>query len=165
MTSAPSFENYTLTQSALMSFEGQTQTSQQDNVVKITADKVKVSGTADGESMELTFEGVEATAQKGAYEQVFLALLDKFENFTYDEENDLYTNPETITVNVQMVSMGTPLNVQIAMQNGKVKLNDDGKLLSFVCDYKQTTATPDGTYVMNTVMNWAFSDYGTTVID
>ena len=56
------------------------------------------------------------------------------------------------------------MSAVIEIENANVKLSDDGKLLHFECDAKQTTTTPEDTVVATFHANWTFSDYGTTVI-
>ena len=161
MISASNFENYTLVQTGDVVYEGES--TRQDAIIKFTADKVQVSLSLDGSQREiLTYTGEEAVAQKNSYEQIFLALLENSSDFKYDVAEKAYKNPNQITATVDMDVFG--ISFTVVMENGKVTLTDDGKLLQFTCEYTQTTVTPDGTYVATSEMTWVFSDYGTTVI-
>ena len=160
MISESTFENYTLTESGTVTPEGYEGTYH-TAIIKMTADKVAIDLSLDGGGEDMIiYTGADAIEQKNSYEQVFLALLADFENYTYDEAEKVYKNSGEITVNVTM----TDFAATIVMKNGKLTLTEDGKLLTFVCDWTQTTTTPGGTITVKTDMNWAFSDYGTTVI-
>ncbi len=161
MLSAPNFENYTLKERAtVMGVETV-------STVKIAGDKVELSILFEGESDStvILLEGSEAQEQKRSCEELFLALLADFDNFTYDEESKTYKTPETpITVSITMTVEGEPVTADIIMENGVVSLTEDGKLLQFDCNYTQTTTTPDGPITITTEMHMEFSNYGTTVI-
>ena len=161
MLANPNFENYTLTQSQYVVYEGTGM--QQDCIFKVAGDKASVTMTLDGSTLDtIVYTGEEAAAQKSSYEQIFRALLADFENFTYDKEENVYKTTSTITVEVPMEIYG--ITATIVMENAKVQLSDDGKLLNLECDYTQTTVTPDDTVVAETEAVWSFSDYGTTVV-
>jgi hypothetical protein len=74
-----------------------------------------------------------------------------------------YTTSSTITVEIPMEIYG--INATLVMENSKVQLSNDGKLLKFECNYTQTTNTPQGTVVSDVDAIWTFLDYGTTTIN
>lgn len=160
MLAEENFENYTLTQSGYVVYEGADIDGgiQQDAVVKFADDKVQLIMELDGElATEIVYTGEEATLQRSTYTQVFMALLDAYESYTYDAASDVYKVNEKVTVELTVYDMP----VVIVMEEGQVKLSDDGRIVDFTCDYTQTT----NGILMTTEMHWTFSDYGTTVID
>ncbi len=164
MRATPNFENYTLTQSGKISYMGGLLPVQEDCIIKFNSDKVHLQMKADGQTVvDTVYTGEEAAAQKQSYEKVFLALLEKLENFQYDETEQVYRNAEPITVSFDMAIY--QMSATVVMKNGTIAFSDDGKLVSFTCEYTQTTHTPQGTMVSTTQMNWGFSDYGSTVIE
>ena len=159
MLSEENFENYTLTQSGYIVYEGTGNDGaiQQDAVVKFADGKVQITMELDGgEADTVVFTGEEANLQKSIYSQVFMALLDAYDSYTYDETNDVYEVNETVTVEFE--AYGMP--VVIVMEEGQANISKDGKIVDFVCDFTQTT----GEVISRTEMHWTFSDYGTTVI-
>ena len=159
MISAPSFENYTVRQVAtIMGYE-------QDTTIKMTEDKVLVTMIFDGEPVELLYTGNDAAEQKRSYEELILAILADFENFTYDAEDDVYKTESTITVSITMTVEGETITADITVNNATVSIDESGKLLSFDSDYSQLTTTPEGPVSMTTQMHMEFSNYGTTVIE
>ncbi len=172
MLAAPNFENYTLSQSGPVTYvSGQmTETSTQELIIKITADKVHLDAKIDGEAAHnKVYTGEEAAEQKKGYEEVFLAVLADFNNFTYNKDEKVYENPNAVTVNLEYASIGTGATATVTMENGKVSLTEDGKLLKFTCHLTQTTTytipeVGEQSITATTDMTWQFSDYGTTAI-
>lgn len=159
MISAPSFENYTVRQVAtIMGYE-------QDTTIKMTKDKVLITTIFDGEPVALLYTGNDAAEQKRSYEELLLAILADFENFTYDAEDDVYKTESTITVSITMTVEGETITADITVNNATVSIDESGKLLSFDSDYSQLTTTPEGPVSMTTQMHMEFSNYGTTVIE
>ena len=159
MLSAPNFENYTLHSVATITGVDE------DTTVKFTKDKVYISGTIGEHPYEVTYTGQEAIGQKKSHEDVFLAVLADFDNFTYDEAAKVYKNPSPVTVSTGLTIEDETITMDITMTNGVVSLTEDGKLLKFECDYAQITHTHQGDVPMTTHMYMEFSDYGTTVIE
>ena len=166
ITSKPKFVNYTLLQKAVMNVPGEGEYEQVANI-KIIEGKVEVTIAIDGNPTVLTYEGAEAEAQRKSYEDVFLALIDKFENFTYDKETKTYKNPEAITANISM-DMGTvgTLTATLVMTNGVVSFDADGNIAKITCALSQTTTVQgQSTTITTDSMTWELSNYGTTVIE
>ncbi len=163
---AASFTNYTLTYSANFVNEDYPEASgQQNEIIKITQDKVYIAMTLNGEVMvDHVFTGEEANEQRASYQDIFLAVLKDFDNFVYDDETQTYSNPNPITVDIT-VSGAT---AHIVMTNGKVSFTEDGKLAKLTMSYTQSTTIPViGETITTTCdsMTMVFSDYGTTVIE
>ena len=159
MISAPSFENYTLnTVATIMGTE-------QENTIKFADGKVSMDFILDGELIPLVYEGDEAAELKSDYEEIFLALLADFDNFTYDEAAKVYKNDDSVSVSITSTMEGQTITADITMTNGIVAVDDNGNLVQFDCDYTQTTTTPEGPITVTTVMHMEFSNYGTTVIE
>lgn len=171
MISAASFENYTLTQAAIYSagagFEEDTLVT---SVVKFTKDKVEIKFTIGDVTNVIVYDGEMAKEQKDSYEKIFISLLENPKDYEYDATEKAYKNSKTITVEDTMhypAEDDRPafdLKMKIVMNNGKATISANGKLLTFVCDYTQTTETPNGTSFLSTEMSWTFSNYGTTTI-
>lgn len=173
-----SFENYTMITSGFFIQNDGTE-MQQDQVIKVTADRMTVSLVAViskmlGESLseprtETVFwdyheAPAEVAAQKGAQEQLFLALLSDYNNFVWNEEKQAFVNTNPVSIEIPMEYYA--VSVSVVMENGVVSITEDGKIKTFTCDYTQTTVLPESTIVsMAKNFSWTFSDYGTTVIE
>ncbi|MBQ9760752.1 MAG: hypothetical protein IJW16_05330 [Clostridia bacterium] len=164
MLAAPNFSNYTLNQSGTMTMtmDGQSITNRQDAVLKINPDKIDHSLKIDGEEViNGVITGEEAAAQKANYEKTFLAVLADFNNFEYDTDEKVYKNPNKVIVDLTQGEY----TAKLEMENGKVTLSEDGKLVKFTCKLTQTTTIPErGDQVAVGDITWTFSDYGTTVV-
>ena len=166
MLAAPNFENYTFRQSATLNYSGASgnATIDQDVIIKITADMMTITDQL-GQGLNATFEGDELDEQRGAYEDVFLALLADFDNFAYDADTATYKTNSTISLDLDLQSEG--LTAKITMKDGVVTLTEDGKLAKFSCHFTQEMTVPGvgDITVIAPDMTWSFSAYGTTVID
>lgn len=159
MLSAPSFENYTISHTSTMMGVVESAT------VKITSDKVEISGMYGTEPYYFIYTGQDAAEQKRSHEELFLSLLANFSNFEYDNATNSYKNPTPVSVNILMTQNGVQINANITMTNGVVTIDNAGKLLTFNCDYEQTTTIPEvGPVSISAAMQMEFSNYGTTVI-
>ena len=168
------FENYTLMQEGHIIQDDETE-SIQTGTVKITKDKVSIDMTITqlkvlGEEanqtfpMKEVFSGEMATMQKGSYEDVFRALIAEYESFVWDAEKKLYKNPKDLKISFPA---GDGVTAEILMTNGEVKLDENGKLLEFAAKFDQEIKDADGTKLatIKADMKWAFSAFGTTVIE
>ena len=156
------FGNYTLNEYQDAKYETGTETMDH-TIFKVAGDKASVKLFVGKENEEyIVFTDEEAAAQKESYEMVYRALLADFDNFAYDSTDQSYKNTKPVTAEFPMEIY--EIYVTIVMENSKVKLSDDGKLLEFECDAKQTTVTPTQTVLTELHVKWVFSDYGTTVI-
>lgn len=181
MLDSKNFENYTLTLTGEMTqSHGDTgYTSQVNETVKITKDKVLMITAAEvadptvTEDRDVLFEGEMALAQKTQFEQIFLALLSKYESFVYDAQTKTYTVGQTVRMDIDLVSYSyddtgviqtRSVPSTLEMQKATVTLSEDGKLMKFVCDYTQTMKLQENV-VISGLTTWTFSDYGTTVIE
>ncbi len=166
------FENYTFTLSVDLVSEDLPESSGHNYVLVKIADGMvyfrEVWNRDESNAMSGVYTGEHAQIMINSYEQVFRTLLNDYENFVYDEEGGFYINNGTVTVSVP----GIGAEASLSMDNGKVYLTEDGKLLKFVCDYTQTTTVlgsngnPEFQFTQQAQdSTWIFSDYGTTVID
>ena len=167
MIAEPNFENYTLHQKARINYGGG-MIYNEDAIVKFTKDLMTIEESGDQDFYE-ELVGEELAEQRGAYEDVFRALLADFDNYTYDEESGTYKSASTVTVELEMTPEGLDgvLTAKITMKDGVVTLTEDGKLEKFTCNFKQEMDIPGvGPMTVTTEsMEWSFSDYGTTVAE
>ena len=163
MLASHNFENYTLIQKGTMVSNMAPAPMYQEATLKFANGKLHLVTFVDGEEMfDVIMEGLEAKEQKDSYETFFLAVLADFANFEYDPVEKVYKNPETVNVTIEVGEYTAIL----VMENGRVTISEDGKLVKFECKYTQTTITPNYT-VVTQVDDAVFElfDYGTTVIE
>ena len=164
MLSENNFENYTLVTHATMQQSSSIPvTMHQKATLKFCDGKLHLVVNVDGEeTLNVVMEGEEAKEQKISYETIFLALLADFENFEYDADKNIYKNPNAVTTTIH-VSYASAI---VVMENGRVTLSEDGKLVKFECKYTQTTTSLEytGTLVVEDAIFELFN-YGTTVIE
>lgn len=137
-----------------------------EQTLKICGGKVYRTATMLGDTFSMYFTDEMAVSQRKMFLDIFLALLAEKDNYEYDAETKTYVAPEKISVTVYP-SEGTSDLVE--MEEGVVKFDDNGRLVSFSCKLKETaTTTYEGQ--TNTVTlplsdtTWTFSNYGTTEI-
>ncbi len=173
-----SFENYTMITSGFFIQNDGTE-MQQDQVVKVTADRMTVALTVvmekmlgqpveNPETQNIFFDFYknpeELAMQKNSQEQVFLALLADYNNFVWNQDKQAFVNSGTVTVEIPMQSYAS--SVSVVMENATVYITEEGQIKCFVCDYTQTTKMAENTIVSSAKnFSWTFSDYGTTVIE
>lgn len=162
MLADSNFENYTLTQSQYGVYEGTGM--QQDTIFKSVADKAFVSITVDGALLqELTYTGEEAIAQKNSYKLLFQAMIEEYDNFSYDKVSNTYKNTTEFSVNIPMDVYNASLSMTV--KDIAVTVGEDQKMQKIECSYIQNTLTPEGVARTDITGTWLFSDYGTTVIE
>ena len=178
LLSEANFENYTFVSEGNTTITSNGQTVSETYMkekVKVTSDKMELEMFDNGESVgTLLFEDAIAKEQKTQYSQIFIALLKNYSNFEYDEQTKTYKVNTTVTIEEnlkgvtidnttgEMISFETPTVIE--MRSAELKLSDDGKLLTFVCDYTQTMTLQGQTFTSSALTTWSFSDFGTTVI-
>ena len=182
MISEKTFENYTFTMEGTMTV---VQTGVEPVVsdireeIKITSDKVSMELLADdtessaSDSQTMVFEGEIAEAQKAQCAQLFMAVLEEYDSFVYDPATGVYTIPKTITIEKVLKGVGSAENgismfdvpATIEIRQAKATISEDGKLLTFVCEYTQIMDMYGSEITTSGNTTWTFSDYGTTVID
>lgn len=183
MLSDEMFENYTFVMEGEMTVtqNGEVQsTSDVKERIKIASDKISIelfaadtdSEATDSEAM--VFDGEYAAALKLQYTEIFVPLLQKYDSFVYDANTKTYKVTETVTIDTVLTGINFyedesfemfDLPATIEMREGEVMLSDDGKLLTFVCDYTQTMNMGGGAIATSGITTWTFSDFGTTVIE
>ena len=180
MISDTAFENYTLTVEGTMTvLAGEEEfVSPMKSICKMTSDKIAITtfdfdqdGNANA-SDPIVLDGELALSQKIQNSQIFLIILQEFENFEYDTENNVYKINETITLTKDLkgFSISPDGNISeltipttIIVKDAVATLSNDGKILSLVCDYTQSM-NMDGGVTTKGLTTWTFSDYGTTTI-
>lgn len=185
MLSAAKFENYTFSMEGAMTVLQNGENAGTSNVketFKVTKDKLWVEmygETVDSSASDqqtILFVGEAAAAQKLQCEQIFLALLAEYDNFTYDAASDSYKLHKTVTLDTTLKAFsfsqdGTiretfDMPAVIEMREATVELSVDGSLVKFVCDYSQTMQYDIETVTETTgITTWTFGNYGTTVIE
>ncbi len=161
MLKEDAFVNCTIKQTSIVyetkeSITGQNQLA----ILRFVNDEVAVYVEIEGEPMvDRVFTGAEGKEMTASYCDIAFALLDKYENFEYQAQEDTYKVTETVSVTI--TANGTPCNV--IMEEGEVTISKEGRLTSFTC--KMTQEIPDLQMVIYADMTWEFIDYGTTVIE
>ena len=140
----------------------------QDHVVKVTENSlyrnmiITMPGFENPIVLENIFAGEDYVAQRDMFLNIFLALLAERDNFIWDSESGLYIAPKEVTVRVEGTNGAYGIEV---MTNGKVKFDHNGNIEYFSCTLDETTYNEvESTHVVGNVI-WAFSEYGTTVIE
>ena len=172
MLDAVNFENYTL------DFQGDMTVTQNGVVVsenapahsmyRVTKDALEIVIFDGDEEYPMVMTGDEAVTQKDEISQLYLAILENYKNFTYDEEAKAY-KIKNCNINIEATEIVNGAStekvpVKIEIKEGFATVSADGKLLKLVCDYSQTM-TIDG--VVTTAegnTTWTFTGYGTTTI-
>ena len=134
--------------------------------VKICDGKVFRSNLSGENALYMYFTDDEAVAQRKMFLDVFLALLAERDNYVYDAESDSYKAPKTISVTV---SPAPGRSEFVKMDDGVVKFDKDGRLVSFTCKISETITYSDGGLMQTVELPtansvWTFSNYGSTVI-
>ncbi len=90
---------------------------------EILIDGDKVLKTMNDVNLVVGYTGEQAENQKSIVLDLFIGLIEKYENFTFDEQESVYVSTDTITSTVtDDVSGYTAVET---LTNGKVKFNDD----------------------------------------
>ena len=103
------------------------------------------------------FEGEDADMVRSIFVETALAVLAHGDNFILTDEG--YLCKDAVTYECDIIDVG---RATIVATNNLVKLNDNGDLLSLTCAMYQTC---DGEVVDITSVTFAFTNYGTTVIE
>lgn len=132
-----------------------------DNVVcKIDGDKGWYSETEEDWHHEEYADEEILAALKSIYMNTTLAILENFNDFTYDSATGTYSAKKDIVYNVTVMEYAAT----ITASNVKVKLDADKLVAEISCDMKQeyTSENENGTIILNIIFN--FYDYGKTVV-
>ena len=181
MLSESSFNNYTLSMDGVMTvvINGvENSTSRIKEIVKIDGEEMFIEmfasdiDSASTASETMFLNGEMAEMQKTQYTQLYLAMLEKCDNFSYDKETKTYKIANTVTIEKVLKAISESddeittfdLPSVIEMKNAEVSISEDGKLLKLVCEYTQTMDMKGATISTSGTTTWTFSDYGTTVI-
>ncbi len=97
---------------------------------------------------------------RSLYTDLFLAILAKKADFTYNAELGAYTLNQTVTINKEQNNS----TVTEQVSNGKAVFDANGVLISFSCDLIESVTNDYMSIVENIDMTWTFSNYGTTAI-
>ncbi len=105
-----------------------------------------------------------ATLAKSLYIETALAMLENFEDFTYDKESKTFLSNKPISYDIDA---GHGATATLTTTNVKVEVLPDGYLGKISCDMKQYMSSE---YLLGEDFNvdvkvvFSFSDYGTTVL-
>ncbi len=120
----------------------------------------------EDEYFELTLIGTEAQMQRKMFYDMFAALLKNYDNFTYDDEKNIYKSPSEIIVDVSDSVGETQLQVFESINNAQIKFGTNGKLEYFESDHKESIYEDDLLLAsISGKILWTYSNYGTTIID
>ena len=173
MVADANFENYTL------DLQGSMSTYQNGELVveaypvhtiyRATKDAVEVVLVVDGQEFPMVLTGDDAVTYKHEVSDIFLAILENYDNFTYDATSKEYTiKNTTIDTEVTAIVDGEAANektpVKIVVKEGKATVSADGKIAKLVCDYSQTMTVGGAETTVTGSTTWTFSNYGTTAI-
>ncbi len=161
MLKEDAFVNCTIKQTSIV-YETENATTGQNQlaILRLVNGEVAVYIEVEGSVVvDRVFTGAEGEEMTAGYCDIAFALLNKYESFAYDAQEDAYEVTETVSVTV--TANGTPCNV--IMEEGKATISKEGRLTSFTC--KMTEVIPDEEIVIYADITWEFSNYGTTVIE
>ena len=132
---------------------------------EILIDGDKVLKTMNDVNLVVGYTGEQAEDQKSLVLDLFIGLIEKYENFTFDEQESVYVSTDTITSTVtDDVSGYTAVET---LTNGKVKFNDDYTIEWLTCDITEeifVNGQPLRVSNLNDMV-FTFKDFGTTVVD
>ncbi len=132
---------------------------------EILIDGDKVLKTMNDVNLVVGYTGEQAENQKSIVLDLFIGLIEKYENFTFDEQESVYVSTDTITSTVtDDVSGYTAVET---LTNGKVKFNDDYTIEWLTCDITEeifVNGQPLRVSNLNDMV-FTFKDFGTTVVD
>ena len=126
-----------------------------DKVLKKNADPV----------MNIGYTGEQGKAQKDLVLNLFLGLIEKYENFTYNAEDGTYASTETISTTVTDDVTGYTANETLT--NGKVKFASDYTIEWLTCDMTEEISVNGQLVHAKTYedMLFTFTNFGTTIVD
>ena len=180
MLSDDVFSNYTVVMEGQMSVtengvsDGQGKENLKETI-KVTNDRFSIEAFIGDEPLDaMVLDGEIAAVHKEQASQLFLAMLSKYDAYSYDKASDTYKISEPITIEATMKGLKiddtgaiTTFDVPsvIEMRNAEAKVSDNGRIVSFVCDYSQSMTVNGKTVGTSGLTTWTFSNFGTTVIE
>ena len=147
------FNNVTFGYSVL--FEGHTE---KDTGVAYL-DGNRVAFAESGREPELMDEE-ESEALRNIYIKTTLAVLEKFDSFTYDVTMGAFVSTATIIYDVNV--LGTAAT--ITAKNVMVRLDGDGNIAEITCDMQHDYVENGQKGQLVMVANFTFTNYGTTIV-
>ena len=132
---------------------------------ELLIDGDKVLKTMNDVNLVVGYTGEQAEDQKSLVLDLFIGLIEKYENFTFDEQESVYVSTDTITTTVtDDVSGYTAVET---LTNGKVKFNDDYTIEWLTCDITEEIFVNGQPLRVSNFddMVFTFKDFGTTVVD
>ena len=123
-------------------------------IIKLAGNKVDLEG-------EVSTDPENIAAVKDVYIKTSFAMIESFDNFEYDKENDVYSSKEDVVYNVSVFEY----NAKITAKSISVKLDQNHNISKIICNMTQefdNYGTPTR-YVLD--VEFSFSDYGTTVVE
>lgn len=141
------------------------QTERGEVKTELLIDGDKVLNTMNDVNLVVGYTGEQAEGQKSIVLDLFIGLIEKYENFTFDEQESIYVSTDTITTTVTNdVSGYTTVET---LTNGKVKFNDDYTIERLTCDITEEIFDNSQRLSVSKYedMVFTFKDFGTTVVD
>lgn len=132
---------------------------------ELLIDGDKVLKTMNDVNLVVGYTGEQAEDQKSLVLDLFIGLIEKYENFTFDEQESVYVSTDTITTTItDDVSGYTAVET---LTNGKVKFNDDYTIEWLTCDITEEIFVDGQPLRVSNFddMVFTFKDFGTTVVD
>ena len=141
----------------------QTETGEVKTELLIAGDKVLK--TMNAANLVVGYAGEQAENQKSIVLDLFIGLIEKYENFTFDEQESVYISTDTITTTVTDEVSG--YTVVETLTNGKVKFNSDYTIEWLSCDMTEEIFVNGQPLRVSNYddMLFTFKDFGTTVVD
>ena len=152
------FNNVTINYGCFQEGKGEVRT-------KLLIDGDKVLKTMNDVNLVIGYTGEQAEAQKSIVLDLFIGLIEKYENFTFDKQESVYVSTDTITSTVTDDVSGR--TVVETLTNAKVKFNDDYTIEWLTCDITEEIFLNDQRLRVSKFddMVFKFNDFGTTVVD
>ena len=126
-------------------------------VCKLAGDKAAYS---EGAYEEEEVDAETRDAIKAIYISTVLAMLENFENFTYDAENEVFVSPEDIVYNVTVMGY----DAKITTSGTKVKFDTNKNIAEISCYMKQEFVEDGKPESLEFDAVFSFYNYGTTVV-
>lgn len=121
---------------------------------KLNPDKVEIDGVVQTDELTIT-------SLRSWYVESSLAILDNFDNFEYDAENDCFVSKTDIVYNVTVMGY----DAKITASNVSVSLDDNMNIAKIVCDMDQEFIDDNNEpEKFELYVEFKFYDYGTTVV-
>ena len=147
------FNNVTFTM--LVTFKGETETY--PVICKLDGNSASMQ---EDDYEEEIVDAETAAAIRSVYMNTILAVLESYENFTYDLKAGAFVSSKDIVYNVTVIEY----DATITASNVKVKIDANKNIAEISCAMKQEYVDGSDTGVLELDVVFTFSNYGTTVV-